>query len=137
MVYGMDEMTAFCEARLAEDECIAQGLASGAIGTDFYSRSGADTDLYWGYIDPARVLREVAAKRAILAEHAPVPGVTDAGIDGRVCRVCWTTGREPGGRYLEGDPYPCRTVRHLLTEWDDHPGYQPSWAPDGNGAAHG
>jgi len=63
--------------------------------------------------DPARALREVAAKRAILAEHGP-------GEDGSVwCRVC-----DPAADMNDSDRwYPCKTVRLLAPVWSGHPDY--------------
>jgi hypothetical protein len=52
--------------------------------------------------DPARALREVAAKRAILAEHPPVPM---RGIEASSCRLCRL-------------PWPCPTVRALIAVYD-------------------
>lgn len=61
--------------------------------------------------DPARVLRDIEGKRAILVEHLNYGGS---------CRICinWPP-----------DPYPCRTVRLLIARWDDHPGYDQGWKP--------
>jgi hypothetical protein len=69
--------------------------------------------------DPARALREVAAKRAILAEHEPEP---------------WG---DPHPELLRcaqghGDEYwttwPCTEVRALTAVWSDCPGYRQEWA---------
>ena len=61
--------------------------------------------------DPARVLREVAAKRAILAEHA-------AGAD--PCDV-----HDASLRTI-----PCDTVLHIAAVWSDHDDYRQEWAPE-------
>ena len=73
--------------------------------------------------DPARVLREVEAKRKILAEHAPLerPGT----VTPVICRVCWTSPKEGP---LEGDAWPCFTVASLAAVWSDHPDYRQEWA---------
>ncbi|MEE2040073.1 DUF6221 family protein [Nocardiopsis sp. CT-R113] len=65
--------------------------------------------------DPERGLREVAAKRAILAEHENgFPGLD-------YCTSC---------RYgHEVAPWPCPTVRALAAPWSDHPDYNPQWSP--------
>ncbi|MFJ9558295.1 DUF6221 family protein [Nocardiopsis sp. NPDC101807] len=55
--------------------------------------------------DPARVLREVAAKRAVLALHQ------DAGM---------------GDCAHSSDP--CPTLRALAAPYVDHPDYDPAWA---------
>lgn len=88
--------------------------------------------------DPARVLREVEAKRALLARHA------------REERWAGSVG-SPSGRFLlsvncstcrDGscdDDYdatcgysddPCIEVRLLGAVYRDHPDYDPAWAPE-------
>ena len=74
--------------------------------------------------DPARALREVAAKRLILRGHRPQD---DDGWDDPpdVCARC---------RYDQGlDTYawPCPTVRALAAVWSEHPDYDPAWAVTG------
>ncbi|WP_369387621.1 DUF6221 family protein [Streptomyces sp. CG1] len=61
--------------------------------------------------DPARVLRELEAKLALLEEHRT--------RDGGGCRTC---------REEAGPRSPCTTLR-LLAVPSDHPGYDDSWRP--------
>lgn len=61
--------------------------------------------------DPARVLREVEAKRLLLAGHEGVH------------RCDW--GEHRGGDYL-----PCKQTRLLALPDSDHPDYDPDWAPE-------
>jgi hypothetical protein len=70
--------------------------------------------------DPARALREVTAKRAILAEHRPVTGITSFPLCGRC-------GRDD---HMEPFPYqwPCVTVRAVAAVYSDHPDYRAEWA---------
>jgi hypothetical protein len=66
----------------------------------------------------ARVLREVDAKRKILALHG-------ARIGGTWCVTC-----DPGSD-VSGDAgawYPCLTLRALAAIWSGHPDYDPDWA---------
>ena len=64
--------------------------------------------------DPARVLREVEARRAILAIHEyEWLGPDDAAWKG--CPV-------------DVEDWPCRTVRALASVYADHPDYDPEWA---------
>lgn len=70
--------------------------------------------------DPAAVLAQVAAHRAILAEHTGSRSYvyTDDGTP--ACDVC-------------GDGtvrWPCPTVRHLATAYAGRDGYDPSWRPE-------
>ncbi|MFE3060675.1 DUF6221 family protein [Nocardia sp. NPDC059239] len=74
--------------------------------------------------DPARVLRQSAAMRLILVEHARTPG-------GR-CSVCRDFDDR---RNYDGAAYPCPTVRALTAIWSDHPDYRPEWDVDGGGSA--
>jgi hypothetical protein len=76
--------------------------------------------------DPARVLREVQAKRAILAVHAPREGGDGAGAEIQVCQTCSWDGNAGD---VEGDPYPCETIRIELAIYRDRPGYRQEWKP--------
>ncbi|AKJ14751.1 hypothetical protein ABB07_33240 [Streptomyces incarnatus] len=62
--------------------------------------------------DPARVLRELEAKRALLAEHRT--------RDDGTCATC----REAGCPRS-----PCTTLRLLAVLYAGHPGYDDSWHP--------
>ena len=120
----MDDLVAFLRARLDEDEAAAKtgsqpewksdgpylGWVTGGIAAQFkWSTDAAHAARH----DPARVLREVAAKRAILAEYLRLAGI-------------------------EPDDYPEdpaavaaseRDVRILAAVWSDHPDYRREWAP--------
>lgn len=67
--------------------------------------------------DPARVLAEVDAKRALLDLHGP--GEFEYS-DVDVCMVC---------DQQDPEPYPCRTVRLLALPYADHPDYRDEWRP--------
>jgi hypothetical protein len=76
--------------------------------------------------DPAHVLADITAKRAILAEHA----IKDNGAGKPDSRYCWTCYADRGynadsSRYLAW----CRTVRLLAVPFADHPDYDESWRP--------
>jgi hypothetical protein len=71
------------------------------------------------------VLREVAAKRAILGEHAPNYPTTYPKLSGQpTCGVC-----HAGGFDWEPEWWPCITVRTLAAVYSDHPDYRPEWKP--------
>jgi hypothetical protein len=142
----IDDLAAFYSARLDEAERLA--LASGDgderrqwTGSDNgYEGAGEVTDgsgfrvvydegapnteqaLHIALHDPAAVLRDVAAKRAVLAEHLHLE--TDGIAPAFGCRVCHND-RE-WGIGCEGW---CLTVRHLASEFSTHAGYRPEWAP--------
>jgi hypothetical protein len=76
--------------------------------------------------DPARALREVAAKRAILAEHHP----TDWTAYGEhMCSRCVLDDDERHEDDHHWLPYPCPTVRALIAIWSGHPDYRQEWRP--------
>ena len=131
-------MVAFLKACIDEDEAIAS--AAGAdeparqwTGSDNgYPGSGCVRDghgetivydegtpsteqaLHIGRHDPARVLAEVAAKRAILAKYAPVAKNDGLGEPEYACG--WADGLG-------------MAVRALAAAGSDHPGYDESWLP--------
>lgn len=75
--------------------------------------------------DPARVLAEAAAKRAILAEHSPHYPTTYPKPSGQpACGVC-----DEGTWDTEAVRWPCPTVRHVAAVYGGRPGYDPAWAP--------
>jgi Family of unknown function (DUF6221) len=61
--------------------------------------------------DPARVLREVAAKRAIVDRYGEFD--EDSGDD---CESCWAQGLG-------------EAVQHLASVYADRPGYREEWKP--------
>lgn len=69
--------------------------------------------------DPARVLREVEAKRRILGDHRLG--------DADECVICHA-GAQSCGCMGWGD-FPCDTVRLLAVAYDDHPDYRQEWRP--------
>jgi hypothetical protein len=63
--------------------------------------------------DPARVLREVAAKRAIMERHRPIT-------------------RRPGWRStcrFDNHRWPCADVLDQAAAYSDHPDYRDEWRP--------
>jgi hypothetical protein len=105
----MDELIAFVKARLGEDEAAANEVhrprGCGCVDRD----GGFDPDPIWCGCDyPARVLREVAAKRAVLAAYIKIEagGIRDSG---------WIAFRS--------------TLATLAAVWNDHPDYRQEWAP--------
>lgn len=126
----------FIEARLAEDEAVARAATSGpwtvndptfaeeitsADGTavvaggrwgDEASVFDSDEDaIHIARHDPARVLREVAAKWALLEEFE-LPGLD-----------CAATSSQPDNCRQH------RVLRHLAAIHSDHHDYQEAWKP--------
>ncbi|WP_327003221.1 DUF6221 family protein [Dactylosporangium sp. NBC_01737] len=89
--------------------------------------------------DPARVLREVEAKRRRLERHKPgySSGQLEYGKhyevyrreDGKAIEVLVQDDepREPNWCRTCNEPTPCRELRNEATVWSDHPDY-PEWA---------
>jgi hypothetical protein len=127
----MDDLTAFITARLDEDEAATKAVAP--LGHVFdmggerlddqfahirvrhhsedgrsYSQPDQPATRHFARHDPARVLREVAAKRAIVA-LAGTPDDDDPYYGG------WDTVME-------------LVLRNLAAVWSDHPDYRPEWA---------
>ena len=103
-------------------------------GVDYLSRVGQVANLEAAHSrnevgchitrwDPARVLAEVASKRAVLDLHSPKPQANTAsswypGTPALECVVCSTW------RHL---PWPCPTVLALVQPCADRPGFNPAW----------
>ncbi len=138
----MDDLVTWLRAQLDEDERVAQQSASVCDGAEWYAAEldavghrrvgialrsygvtasirGADA-VHIARHDPGRVLREVAAKRALMREMESVPGVIFACDDECEC-----------GPGLPGRT--CRMVRHLAAVYADRSGYRPEWAPGPSG----
>jgi Family of unknown function (DUF6221) len=138
-----DTLTAFLEARLAEDEATAREAAAGdqarwkATGDlepAVYVADGGPVAVGpWGgslredeaaHIarhDPARVLRDVAAKRAILAMHAEF---------WRLYRTFEQAG-EPGSISLGRAQGLSDVLRQMAAVYASHPDYRAEWKPSG------
>lgn len=92
----------FLLARIAEDEMVATVLCA----------SPADL----------RILRECAAKRAILKEHELSLDMRDPYCD--TCAEWWHAELGEGPPMV---PYPCPTTKALATVYSDHPDYKHEW----------
>lgn len=146
-------ITEFLEARIAEDEAAANnatgarwvvlpGVNASLVNIDAthvrdekwkYGRFGhiATTSHDAGYAehiarhDPARVLAECAAKRAITELHGrPVRDEgwkSGAANDHLWCGSCGSIDDSP-------EPYPCDTVKAIAAVYKDHPDYRQEWA---------
>lgn len=158
----MDELVEFLTARLDEDEAAALAAALGrhkfaewqASATQLecvflaepttgaaylVATAGGEDDedqaraVHIARHDPARVFREVEAKRKLMAQHEPYlldqyraklyPGVV-AQCDG-CSDMCHS---ETGLRCDEPDAvWPCDTAKILALPYADHPDYRPEW----------
>jgi hypothetical protein len=80
--------------------------------------------------DPARVLREIDAKRQLLVLHRSVTRTDFTSPTGEpagpleVCHECDANTTDP-----DWPDSPCRTLRYLALPYADRPGYREEWRP--------
>jgi hypothetical protein len=102
----MDDLIAFIKARLDEDEANGRHALALWPSTHFTIDPGSLVIVeFHRRHDPDRDLREIAAKRAILA--------MDDDSEGYAYSVAVS-----------------RAIVHLAAAWSDHPDYRAEWAPD-------
>lgn len=111
----MDDLTAFIAARLDEDEAAAHAWLP-------FGNPDAAQREHIARKDPGRVLREVAAKRAILARHKPHETMP-AGL---ACNWC-SDDVDDRPQLMKMD-WPCPDVRAIAAVWSDHPDYRSAWS---------
>ena len=101
---------------------ILDGEGNTIAASGNYDGLGDDEIRHIARWDPARVLREVEAKRRIIDEH---PCREDS-IDGsRTCPTCIVDWQWP-----KFEPWPCLTLRLLALPYADHAEYrQEEWRP--------
>lgn len=134
----MSDLVEFLRARLDDDEQVALAAAEGGPDwPDSPSERMTPALAHARRHDPARVLREVEAKRCIVAAHKQVP-FTDVNlgmIDAQVCFTCCSRMdmpddlEEPDGWDFPRvkTPFPCPTLRLLAAPFADHPDYREDW----------
>lgn len=126
-------MLAFAEARLAEEEAAAKSAFRSVLEADSFhvyapARPGvprlpvadaidAETAAHIARYAPARVLREVAAKRARIERYKRAVAATSSVSS-------FMRGQDDG--YAEA----CLdSIRDDTATWSDHPEYQEGWKP--------
>jgi hypothetical protein len=110
----VSDLAEFLRVRLDEDEANAGNALAQWPDTHFTINPGSLVIVeFHRRRHPARVLREVEAKRAILTLHA---GSVDHDYpqEAPVCGTC-------------GEWGPCETLRALSPVYSDHPDYDPVW----------
>ncbi|MGW1616350.1 DUF6221 family protein [Streptomyces sp. NPDC002285] len=148
----MDDLVTWLGEQLDEDERIARATHSSFLAWEYdvcvkeIRDLGNGNELVHGVLprygefiaehDPARVLREIDAKRELLTLHAAVADhgrfsdhgeCEKYGCDGDhrrppVCRSCRTYAGDP-------EEAPCSTLRILAMPYADREGYRAEWAP--------
>lgn len=123
----------FLAARLDDDEAVAQRAARWNEGCRDWATDGEPD---WEHIarhDPARVLREVEAKRRIVAMHEGEHECRDirTGVYPPDAHLMGETPGEPwmhyATDYFEGEP--CATLRVLALPYVDCEGFKDEWRP--------
>ena len=101
----------------------------GATGPQYIQRARNELAAHIARHDPARVLREVAAKRAILELHKVETHYVESRDDDYrpikvpdvECHVCgWASDVDGSG---------CETLRIVASVYRDHPDYRAEWKP--------
>jgi Family of unknown function (DUF6221) len=136
-----DDLTAFLTARLNEEYLLAHrfvyvdgGEWTAEVLARLWwfsdppkSRSATDPIIqHAARYNPARIVREVEAKQAILAEHRPTDWKAYGDL---MCFRCRLDDDEPIPDGHHWVPWPCPTVRQLAAVYSDHPDYHQEWAP--------
>lgn len=93
---------------------MAGGPNGSVIAEDWKGSGFVDVSDHIARYDPARVLADCAAKRAIVELHRP------SDERNRWCDYC------KGTDHAE---YPCETSRILAAVYADHPAYDEAWRP--------
>jgi hypothetical protein len=136
-------ITEFLEARIAEDEAAARTA-------ELWADDGPEPHLRWfgqgndmlvnrlgkagphvARHDPARVLAECAAKRAIVERHHPDRQLENWYWSQRSCEDCGARWHKWLNNDVPTDIGPeqgCPTLRILASVHKDHPDYNPEWA---------
>lgn len=123
------KITEFLEARIAEDEAMAQAVVA-TVAPDAWENPTKwgnffpQDVVFWDTQTPYRVLAECKAKRAILEEHGPVEDRNWMGgeaHDHLWCGSCGSIDDSPV-------PFPCETLKAIAAVYADHRDYRQEWA---------
>jgi hypothetical protein len=114
------KITEFLLARIAEDEADAADIQSGRA--DYGATEFNPDETIMRQTDPARILAECKAKRAIMEIHKIQQVSEDSPLrsdDEWTCPFC-DEDRWPRGV--------CGTIRAIASVYSDHPDYRQEWA---------
>src|SRR5258706_1551214 len=101
------DLAKFLEARIDDDEAAAKAAFGPGIALNWPALPAA-VDVFVDRYGPLRAVREVDAKRKIVAEAQAVRKLLDL----------------TGG---EQDRYPDWVLRQMAAVWSDHPDFDPAW----------
>ena len=137
---AMNEVVEFLLAQIAEDEAVARAAIKDSEGSLDWAADGDPTDIHIARWDPARVLAECEAKRAIIELHKswPIlvetqPEFTQADDDDPLSmsfrmtrKITWLIEREYRNRFAT-EPPTAPMILALATVYSDRPGYNQEW----------
>lgn len=122
------DLAKFLAARFDEDERAADAVVFACRDSrqpwppeQAPGRGGPALTAYLKHFSEHRSVREVAAKRSVLARHEPLPGLNDE----LFCAWCST---DTGGPELDW-PWPCQDALAIAAVYSDHPDCRPEWKP--------
>ncbi|WP_030917351.1 DUF6221 family protein [Streptomyces sp. NRRL B-24720] len=124
-----DDLVQFLRDRLDEDELTAKaadpGLGNLLSQVEYLDDEVQADERHIARHDPARVLREVDAKRGMIEIHTVVGGFEDEDMTdlGLGCSECGYS-----AEYSDQGGW-CDTVRLLAVPYADHADYQQEWTP--------
>ncbi|MFI9618122.1 DUF6221 family protein [[Kitasatospora] papulosa] len=133
-----DALVAFLKTRLDEDERVARACAGDGTwtveGLEVYGPDlSGEVRAHAARQDPARTLREVEAKRALLAEYGAAVAAREEAST--VLQKTRASGWDPIMAELEEASAIHKrdallgVLRLLATVYTDHPDYLPEWRP--------
>ena len=134
MTVEPDPLTAFLQARIEEDAHVARAVVSACRDVRHEwppeqapGRGGPALTEFLRHFSESRMLREVEAKRAILAEHPLTRHVIPPGYrlvgEGFGCELC-----HDWDGVTEGRGY-CGTLLAAVAVYSGHPDYRQEWKP--------
>lgn len=146
MTTTTETITAFLTRMLDEDGAAARAAEAQIDAGDYVAMGGMGREAHEHYRrhDPARILVDVAARRAIVALHTELTWHSNAQLvdrEGYVPAIMWSNAAPSGYCRSCADnedadhdgpplvPYPCPTLCHLAAVYSDAPGYDERWRP--------
>lgn len=125
----MSELIEFLRARLDEDQQAAE-QAQAEASSWWWNEPESAPERHIARHKPARVLREVEAKRATLdVHHAARFGGDGHPLNSDCCAVCCWDNPNGTGYDRAADDWPCTTIRLLALPYSDHSDYREDWRP--------
>lgn len=128
----MSDLAAFLLARLDEREEHMEHLRASeartgvqwVVETRTPVNESTETVRKVRLLDPAHELADIAAKRAIIAEHPNQNADWPEDDEYSLAPIC---GRCEDRRWHDAAPWPCPTLKALAQPYAGHPDFDPAW----------